>query len=151
MINLFCIRPKGFNVGNDAIYLGLQHFLCGAFGEVVNLISLPATAKYESHATAGLTGKTIYEINQYGHGVTVGGAILSYLVPGLGQIYQGRVGKGLLLFVCLYGMFFYGMYLGRWSNVYMVDERILGRMEVAGHQLPATLSAETTRTPDRRR
>lgn len=69
------------------------------------------------------------------------GAILSYLVPGLGQIYQGRVGKGLLFFVCLYGMFFYGMYLGRWSNVYIVDERILGRMEVAGHQLPSTLSA----------
>ena len=76
MINLFCIRPKGFNVGNDAIYLGLQHFLYGAFGEVVNLISLPATAKYESHATAGLTGKTIYEINQYGHGVIVGGGNL---------------------------------------------------------------------------
>ena len=67
------------------------------------------------------------------------GAILSYLVPGLGQIYQGRVGKGLLFFVCLYGMFFYGMYLGRWSNVYMVDG--LGKMEVAGHQLPNTLSA----------
>jgi polysaccharide pyruvyl transferase WcaK-like protein len=76
MINLFCIRPKGFNVGNDAIYLGLQHFLYGAFGEVVNLISLPATAKYESHATAGLTAKTIYEINQYGHGVIVGGGNL---------------------------------------------------------------------------
>lgn len=68
-------------------------------------------------------------------------AVLSYLVPGLGQIYQGRVGKGLLFFVCLYGMFFYGMYLGRWSNVYMVDERILGPMEIAGHQLPGTLSA----------
>jgi hypothetical protein len=68
-------------------------------------------------------------------------AFLSYLVPGLGQIYQGRVGKGLLFFVCLYGMFFYGMYLGRWSNVYMVDERILGPMEIAGHQLPGTLSA----------
>jgi polysaccharide pyruvyl transferase WcaK-like protein len=76
MINLFCIRPKGFNVGNDAIYLGLQHFLYGAFGEVVNLISLPATTKYESHGTAGLTAKTIYEINQYGHGVIVGGGNL---------------------------------------------------------------------------
>jgi len=46
---------------------------------------------------------------------------LSYLVPGLGQIYQGRVGKGLLFMVCLYGMFFYGMYLGSWSNVYLPD------------------------------
>ena len=50
MINLFCIRPKGFNVGNDAIYLGLQHFLYGAFGEVVNLISLPAiTGRADRH------------------------------------------------------------------------------------------------------
>ena len=34
-------------------------------------------------------------------------ALLSYLVPGLGQIYQGRVGKGLLFMVCLYLLFFY--------------------------------------------
>jgi hypothetical protein len=37
---------------------------------------------------------------------------LSYVVPGLGQITQGRTGKGVLFFVCIYGMFFYGMYLG---------------------------------------
>jgi hypothetical protein len=46
---------------------------------------------------------------------------LSYLVPGLGQIVQGRIGKGILFFVCLYGLFFYGMYLGSWSNVYLPD------------------------------
>ncbi|HAN99886.1 MAG TPA: hypothetical protein DCQ98_21765 [Planctomycetaceae bacterium] len=76
MINLFCIRPKGFNVGNDAIYLGMQHFIYNAFGEVVNLINLPATSRYESQAKAGLTSKTIYEINQYGHGVIIGGGNL---------------------------------------------------------------------------
>src|SRR5262249_58527613 len=38
--------------------------------------------------------------------------VLSYLVPGLGQIMQGRVGKGLLFLVCIYAMFFYGIYLG---------------------------------------
>jgi hypothetical protein len=47
--------------------------------------------------------------------------LLSYLVPGLGQIYQGRIGKGLLFFVCLYGLFFYGQALGSWKNVYMPD------------------------------
>ncbi len=47
-------------------------------------------------------------------------AFLSYLVPGLGQIYQGRVGKGVLFFVCIYTMFFYGMYLGSWKNVFIV-------------------------------
>jgi Family of unknown function (DUF6677) len=46
---------------------------------------------------------------------------LSYLVPGLGQIYEGRIGKGILFMVCLYGMFFYGMYLGNWKNVYLPD------------------------------
>jgi TM2 domain-containing membrane protein YozV len=48
-------------------------------------------------------------------------ALLSYLIPGLGQIYQGRTGKGLLFLVGLYGMFFYGMFLGRWSNVFLAD------------------------------
>lgn len=48
-------------------------------------------------------------------------AVLSYLVPGLGQIVQGRVGKGLLFMVSIYALFFYGMYLGRWSNVYLAD------------------------------
>jgi polysaccharide pyruvyl transferase WcaK-like protein len=76
MINLFCIRPKGFNVGNDAIYLGLRHFIHETFGEAVNLINLPATAKYDGNGKAGLTPKTIYEINQYGHGVIVGGGNL---------------------------------------------------------------------------
>src|SRR5438132_10808528 len=47
-------------------------------------------------------------------------ALLSYLVPGLGQIYQGRVGKGVLFFVCIYTLFFYGMYLGSWKNVYII-------------------------------
>jgi hypothetical protein len=47
--------------------------------------------------------------------------LLSYLVPGLGQIYQGRIAKGMLFLVCLYGMFFGGMALGAWKNVYLVD------------------------------
>jgi hypothetical protein len=38
--------------------------------------------------------------------------VLSYLVPGLGQISQGRVGKGALFFVCVYALFFYGTLLG---------------------------------------
>src|SRR5712692_3648955 len=48
-----------------------------------------------------------------------GAAFLSYLVPGLGQIYQGRIGKGLLFMLALYTLFFYGMYLGNWCNVYL--------------------------------
>lgn len=48
-------------------------------------------------------------------------ALLSYAVPGLGQIVQGRIGKGLLFFVCVNALFLYGMYLGQWSNVYLAD------------------------------
>lgn len=76
MVTLFCIRPKGFNVGNDAIFMGMQHFLQEAFGQVVNIITLPATSRYESQAKAGLTARTIHEINLYGHGVIVGGGNL---------------------------------------------------------------------------
>ena len=55
-------------------------------------------------------------------------AFLSYLVPGLGQIYQGRVAKGLLFCVALYTLFFYGMYLGHGLNVYLPDETKLPRI-----------------------
>ncbi len=60
-------------------------------------------------------------------------AVLSYLIPGLGQIYQGRLGKGVLFFVCVYTLFFIGVYLGSGSvqlkgetytvasNVYLPD------------------------------
>jgi hypothetical protein len=53
------------------------------------------------------------------HPVSVVAAILSYLIPGLGQIYQGRVSKGLMFMVCLLGMFIGGQVLGDWRNVYL--------------------------------
>jgi TM2 domain-containing membrane protein YozV len=67
--------------------------------------------------------------------------ILSYLVPGLGQISQGRVGKGILFFICLYGMFFYGMYLGSWKNVYLPDA---GRFEKVQHPSNAFANLKTS-------
>ena len=45
-------------------------------------------------------------------------AILAWALPGLGHVYQGRTGKGLLFFVCVLGTFFYGMYLGGGKVVY---------------------------------
>src|SRR4051812_23078902 len=53
------------------------------------------------------------------HTPSVLAGILSYLIPGLGQIYQGRFGKGLLFMVSLLGMFFLGQAMGGWRNVYM--------------------------------
>lgn len=75
-MNIFCIRPKGYNIGNDAIFLAMRHFLKTVFGYAPNIITLPASTKYESHAKAGLTAATIYEMNQYGNGVIVGGGNL---------------------------------------------------------------------------
>lgn len=46
-------------------------------------------------------------------------AFLSYLVPGMGQMFQGRVGKGLLFLACIYTLFFWGMAIGQWKNVYL--------------------------------
>src|SRR6516162_3093200 len=45
--------------------------------------------------------------------------VLSYLVPGLGQISQGRVAKGVMFMVILLGMFLLGQAMGQWRNVYM--------------------------------
>jgi hypothetical protein len=45
--------------------------------------------------------------------------VLSYLLPGLGQISQGRVAKGLLFLVSLHVLFFYGMSLGSNKNVFL--------------------------------
>jgi hypothetical protein len=47
------------------------------------------------------------------------GGLLSYLLPGLGQMSQGRFSKGILFFVSLHALFFYGMALGHWKNVYL--------------------------------
>jgi len=76
MINLFSIRPRGFNIGNDVIYVGLNHFIRQTFKENFNIISFPATSKYESHKKSGLSSQTIYDINQFGHGVIIGGGNL---------------------------------------------------------------------------
>ena len=56
-------------------------------------------------------------------------AVLSYLIPGLGQVMQGRIGKGVLFFVCLYGLFFYGMWLGKMKNVWLPDATTLPDVE----------------------
>jgi hypothetical protein len=38
-------------------------------------------------------------------------ALLAWLIPGLGHLYQGRIGKAVLFFVCIFGTFAYGCYL----------------------------------------
>jgi hypothetical protein len=70
-------------------------------------------------------------------------AFLSYLIPGLGQIVQGRVGKGLLFFFGLYLLFFYGMWMGQWRNVWLPATADLPDVVIFGSHLeglPKSLS-----------
>jgi len=62
-------------------------------------------------------------------------ALFSYLIPGLGQVYQGRVGKGLLFFLGLYLLFFYGMWMGQWRNVWVPDSAELPPVGLFGQGL----------------
>jgi hypothetical protein len=39
-------------------------------------------------------------------------AFLAWLIPGLGHLYQGRIAKAVLFFVCIMGIYVYGVYLG---------------------------------------
>jgi hypothetical protein len=72
-------------------------------------------------------------------------ALLSYLIPGLGQVYQGRTGKGLLFFGGLYVLFFYGMWMGQWRNVWLPDASGLPDVSVAGQTLGGPAKAASYR------
>lgn len=56
-------------------------------------------------------------------------ALLAWLVPGLGHIYQGRTGKGILFAVCILSTFFYGMYLGGGRVVYASTTNPVGNFK----------------------
>jgi hypothetical protein len=45
-------------------------------------------------------------------------ALLAWLFPGAGHIYQGRVGKGVLYMVCILSLFYVGLAMGEGKNVY---------------------------------
>jgi hypothetical protein len=67
--------------------------------------------------------------------------VLSYLIPGLGQVYQGRLGKGLLFFGGLYVLFFYGMAMGQWRNVWLPDVSAEPPLQLVGMQFRGAASA----------
>jgi len=76
LITLFCVRPRRFNIGNDAIFLGVRHLLRAAFDVPINIVQVPG-AENDGHASlSGLLPKAIHQMNLYGHGVVVGGGNL---------------------------------------------------------------------------
>jgi hypothetical protein len=77
-------------------------------------------------------------------------AVLAWLVPGLGHIYQGRVGKGILYAVSILSLYFLGLWLGegkivywRWVNPLNNPEKFclyyLGQFFVGLPALPALI------------
>ena len=68
-------------------------------------------------------------------------AILAWLIPGLGHIYQGRTGKGVLFMVCILSTFFFGLFISDGKAVYAwwsPDDWRLPYMCQLGVGLPAT-------------
>jgi hypothetical protein len=71
--NVFWIRPRGHNVGNDTIAYAMRRLLRAELGSDVNLLPLAATSGEYDGWLCGLTAETVHEMNLYGHGVVVGG------------------------------------------------------------------------------
>jgi hypothetical protein len=67
-------------------------------------------------------------------------AVLAWLIPGAGHLYQRRTGKGLLFMICILGTYFFGLALGEGKVVYaswnQVDRRWQFPLQ-AGVGLPA--------------
>ena len=53
-------------------------------------------------------------------------ALLAWLIPGLGHWYQGRRAKAVLYFVCIMGLFGYGVYLGSSNQKCFGDRGTIG-------------------------
>jgi TM2 domain-containing membrane protein YozV len=67
-------------------------------------------------------------------------ALLAWLIPGLGHLYQGRTLKGVLFFLTVCGLFFFGSWLGAWRVVYLRwdnDEWRFSYLAQLGVGLPA--------------
>lgn len=70
----------------------------------------------------------------------VAAAILAFLIPGAGHLYQGRKFKAAIYCFCILSTFFCGMALGDWKTVYYQSEpgkRNLGYFAQVGVGLPA--------------
>lgn len=76
MLTIANIRPFGHNVGNHAIGFAIRQMLYEVFGRLVTVIDYPASAKYETLANAGLSKKSVNDINRFADGVIIGGGNL---------------------------------------------------------------------------
>jgi hypothetical protein len=68
-------------------------------------------------------------------------ALLGWLIPGLGHLYQGRTAKGVLFMVCILSTFFFGLAISEGKAVYAwwsPDDWRLPYLCQLGVGLPAT-------------
>lgn len=86
-------------------------------------------------------------------------AVLAFLLPGAGHLYQGRTFKGVLYFVCVFGTFVYGMHLADWRAVYAfageptgrARQRVYGyfaQIGIGGPALGALVQAKRYQNPE---
>jgi hypothetical protein len=67
-------------------------------------------------------------------------ALLAWLIPGAGHLYQRRYGKGVLFMVCILSTWFFGLWLGAGHSVY-ASNRTIARQLMFGCQLAVGLPA----------
>ena len=85
-------------------------------------------------------------------------AVLAFLLPGAGHLYQGRTFKAVLYFVCVLGTFLYGMHLADWRAVYAFAgeptgprQRVYGyfaQIGIGGPALGALVQARRYQSPE---
>lgn len=90
-----------------------------------------------------MTSTAPLHAERYSPRIRLTAALLGFTVPGLGQIYQGIIGKdrnrlskGIFFLASLWGMFFGGMWLGEWKNVYLPPVSKVKPVKVLSWQLP---------------
>ncbi|MEX0613346.1 MAG: DUF6677 family protein [Pirellulales bacterium] len=74
-------------------------------------------------------------------------AFLAWLIPGLGHVYQGRTGKGVLFFACIVGTFLYGLYIGDGRVVYASTADVFSRQFLERWQYVCQVGVGTPALP----
>ncbi len=69
---VYCLRPRPVSLADEALFGVVRRHLRAAFGPWVNLVSRPLGS--DALGRAGLTSRTVYDLNYGGHGVLICGS-----------------------------------------------------------------------------
>lgn len=73
ILTIFLIRPTTRNIGNDLIAFATSQLLYEAFGDLINIVSVPALVGPQF---GGLVPRQVYDMNRLADGVVIGGGNL---------------------------------------------------------------------------